>query len=557
IADLRMSGEATGDYYGNSISSAGDVNGDGFSDFISGANGFSSSVGRAYLYFGGLAPDTIPDVVMTGFEPLEAFGISVSSAGDINKDGYSDVLIGAYRNSGNTGKAYLYFGGASMNNVPDVTMKGETTNSYFGDYVSFANDINGDGFSDLIVGAYNYSSTRGRAFVFKGSAISVNPILLSVKDVPNDQGGIVNLKWSKSSLESYGNSNITNYLVYRSIPPGFNGYQWVQIADVTAVNFPFYYYDANTLIDSSSTSTGNTYFLIKARNGNTGEIWNSNILSGKSIDNLSPPMVSPFTASPVSNNVRLNWGKNPAQDLMNYLIFRSTSPNIDPNSEPIFATTTDSTYLDTSPLNGNYFYFIVAQDIHNNKSPVASAQSPKITLNMTMFIEGFYNAFSNSQVSDTITVYLRNQISPFVIADTAKAVLSANGSSELFFGNATTGYYYIVITHRNTVETWSANPVSMTIGSSMNFDFSNDASQAFGNNMLQVDTSPVRFAVYSGDVNKDGIVDVADAGLIDNDVFSFISGYVVTDLNGDEFVDLSDFAIADNNLFNFIGMVRP
>jgi hypothetical protein len=72
-----------------------------------------------------------------------------------------------------------------------------------------------------------------------------------------------------------------------------------------------------------------------------------------------------------------------------------------------------------------------------------------------------------------------------------------------------------------------------------------------------VDASPVRFAIYSGDVNQDGTVDATDVSAIDNAANNFLSGYVATDLTGDNFVDGTDFAIADNNAANFVSAIRP
>ncbi|MEZ4823393.1 MAG: FG-GAP repeat protein [Ignavibacteria bacterium] len=69
------------------------------------------------------------------------------TAGDMNGDGFSDIVVGAQSNTSNTGKAYIYFGGVSMNNVADAVITGEGTNNYLGYSVSYAGDVNGDGYS--------------------------------------------------------------------------------------------------------------------------------------------------------------------------------------------------------------------------------------------------------------------------------------------------------------------------------------------------------------------------------------------------------------------------
>jgi hypothetical protein len=97
----------------------------------------------------------------------------------------------------------------------------------------------------------------------------------------------------------------------------------------------------------------------------------------------------------------------------------------------------------------------------------------------------------------------------------------------------------------------------MTPGSTVNYDFTNAASQSFGDNMKQVDSSPVRYAIYSGDENLDGNIDVSDIVDIYNDLLNGTSGYVKTDVNGDYFVDVSDLLIAYNNSLNVIIMITP
>jgi hypothetical protein len=172
IADVILTGEADFDNFGISVASAGDVNHDGFSDVIVGG----SAAGRAYVYFGGANMDNISDVNFTGDPGFDLFGYSLSLAGDVNHDGFSDVIIGAsWNNAGGTlaGRAYLYFGGASMDNSADVIFTGEPSGDGFGVSVASAGDVNQDGFSDMIVGAYLNDaggSDAGRAYLYFGGA---------------------------------------------------------------------------------------------------------------------------------------------------------------------------------------------------------------------------------------------------------------------------------------------------------------------------------------------------------------------------------------------------
>ena len=129
--------------FGQSVSDAGDLNSDGFDDIIIGAVGYPYLIGKAFIYFGGPVIETIPDLVLTNGEYF--FGGSVSKAGDVNGDGYSDVIVGVghYAFSFN-GQVSVYFGGQNMDNIPDVVIP------QGGKSVSTAGDVNGDGYSDVI-----------------------------------------------------------------------------------------------------------------------------------------------------------------------------------------------------------------------------------------------------------------------------------------------------------------------------------------------------------------------------------------------------------------------
>jgi hypothetical protein len=170
-------GEYTGDNFGCSVAWVGDVNGDGYDDVLIGAFRYPeiASVGQAYLYFGGPSIDSVADLVITP-PPGGAgwFGISVASAGDFNGDGDPDFIIGAQQ-SGYEGKAFIYYGGPSFDAAPDFTLTGESTGAItaFGASVASAGDVNDDGFGDVIVGAPWYpggGNKPGRAYVFFGGA---------------------------------------------------------------------------------------------------------------------------------------------------------------------------------------------------------------------------------------------------------------------------------------------------------------------------------------------------------------------------------------------------
>lgn len=177
-----------------------------------------------------------------------------------------------------------------------------------------------------------------------------------------------------------------------------------------------------------------------------------------------------------------------------------------------------------------------------------------LILNLTVLIQGFYDPITNKMVPDTVRVYLRSASSPYAIVDSAKSILDSNRTGNFSFSNAVNSVpYYIVIKHRNGLETWSATGNSFTSGQ-LTYDFTTSASQAYGNNLLLKGS---KYTIYSGDVDQDGTIDASDLSLIDNDAFNFVAGYMNTDVNGDSFVDATDLSIVDNNVFNGIILLRP
>jgi hypothetical protein len=209
---FRIVGEAAGDSAGASVSSAGDVNGDGLDDLIMGALG-DGVAGAVYVVFGSetrASSVNLDDVALgtggikiIGEVSQDEAGISVASAGDVDGDGFEDLIIGSRMNDAggaNSGAAYVVFGSETpptLINLSDVALGtggfkviGEVAGDQAGRTVSSAGDVNGDGFSDLIIGAkYNAAGggDAGAAYVVFGSGSPVAAVNLT--DVALGTGG--------------------------------------------------------------------------------------------------------------------------------------------------------------------------------------------------------------------------------------------------------------------------------------------------------------------------------------------------------------------------------
>jgi hypothetical protein len=171
--------------FGAGVSTAGDVNGDGFSDVIVGASMYDGTLtnsGAAFLYGGGdsgLAQE--PVWFVEGEGETSIFGYRVAGVGDLNGDGYTDVMVGAGFYEGglgdHQGKVYLYYGSASWpSSSPDWTFTGELAQAYTGMSISAAGDVNGDGFGDVIFNARDYDdpyADAGKVYVFYGSETGI------------------------------------------------------------------------------------------------------------------------------------------------------------------------------------------------------------------------------------------------------------------------------------------------------------------------------------------------------------------------------------------------
>ncbi|MFQ5606686.1 MAG: FG-GAP-like repeat-containing protein [Candidatus Zixiibacteriota bacterium] len=181
LPDTTYTGEAAYDYFGRAVSGAGDVDNDGYDDLIMGSRGSGGRPGRAYVYSGKTRALLH---TFNGETTHDWFGFSLSGAGDVNKDGYADVIVGAWTDN----RAYVFSG---QTGLTLYTFTSLGVNSNFGYSVSGAGDVDNDGYADVIVGAYSSDeggNNAGRAYVYSGQTGS--PLHTFTGEAANDWFGL-------------------------------------------------------------------------------------------------------------------------------------------------------------------------------------------------------------------------------------------------------------------------------------------------------------------------------------------------------------------------------
>ncbi|MCF2506232.1 FG-GAP-like repeat-containing protein, partial [Dyadobacter sp. CY107] len=150
---------------GADVSRAGDINGDGYMDIIVGASHYSSgqyTEGAFFIYYGSQGGVNISPTIIDSNVENSFFGSCISTAGDVNGDGYSDILVGAlgYSNDqANEGAVFVYLGSISgIDKTYSFKLEGNQESAFLGNSVSGAGDVNGDGYSDIIMGAHQHDN---------------------------------------------------------------------------------------------------------------------------------------------------------------------------------------------------------------------------------------------------------------------------------------------------------------------------------------------------------------------------------------------------------------
>jgi len=207
-------------------------------------------------------------------------------------------------------------------------------------------------------------------------------------------------------------------------------------------------------------------------------------------------------------------------------------------------------------------------DLPTENFYINGSVSSNRTLNVKTYLQGLYNNLTHSMdqarnavapqfsgnTADQVSVEIHDAANYSHIFYTASGVnLSTTGQVSATIPAGYNGQYYVTIRHRNSIETTSALPVSLS-GSITGYSF-DAAAKAYGNNMVQA--SDGAWMIYAGDVTQDGIIDGSDMAPVDNLASSFASGYIPEDCNGDGLIDGDDLSIVDNNAALFIGSKTP
>jgi hypothetical protein len=246
------------------------------------------------------------------------------------------------------------------------------------------------------------------------------PTLFAAKDVPNDQGGRVRLEWYASSRDQLNQGVISKYTIWRGIdqsmyanalaagvpeakatdpatnfsgrmvrhdrPQGLD-YFWELIGTQNAAYRYAYSFTAATTFDSTATNSATHRFQILAHGFNGGLPsdlinWPSNILSGRSVDNIAPPPPLFLAAQRVGNDVNLKWNGVHVADLDKYTVYRATSTGVTPVASDFLASDKDTLLIDSSaPTSVALYYIVTATDTHDNQGAKSNEASVAATTN--------------------------------------------------------------------------------------------------------------------------------------------------------------------------------
>jgi hypothetical protein len=426
-----------------------------------------------------------------------------------------------------------------------------TTGGVFGIYSSLSNSakIHSNQIYDITNTALN--SLSGGIWVSSGSGIEIYNNFISEINAPNstNANGVIGINITNTT------ANSTVGIYYNSVYLNAAGGSTFGSSGIS--------------VTSSATSTSGALTMMDnilinlSSPGSTSGVTTAFRRSSTNLGNFASSDYNDFySGTPSANRLIFFDGTNSDQTLAQYQA--RVSPN-DANSKSVAVNFVNAVTGDLhltgasigdidlagTPVSG--ITTDIDGTIRSATTPYKGADesTPFVfpTLNLTLNLEAC------SPMQDTVAVLIRNTTAPYAVIDSLTGYLSPSGTVSISYPNAANGVsYYIVVRHRNSIETWSKSGGEMFTANILNYDFTSSLSQAYDNNQVLVGSE---YSIYTGDPNQDGIVDLSDLVLISNDASNFTTGYAVTDLNCNSIVDLTDLIFCQNNSSIFVSVKKP
>jgi hypothetical protein len=236
------------------------------------------------------------------------------------------------------------------------------------------------------------------------------PAFSAIQDVPMDQGGRIHVQWHRSRLDTWPNTEITHYSVWRRLPqlsidvlwadaeaggpPDIliesggkiirftdEGYSWEWIGDTPARHFANYTMTVESLYDSAGTTPGWQCFMVSAHTELSYIYYDSAVDSGYSVDNIAPGQPLSLAGEAVSGppGLELTWDPNTEADLSHYAVYRENFEGFVPGPGNLVGTTADTTLTDGFSGWPYSYYKVSAVDIHGNESGYSQFSYEQIT----------------------------------------------------------------------------------------------------------------------------------------------------------------------------------
>ncbi len=483
--------------------------------------------------------------------------------------------------------------GASYFNVNTATLSVSginTISSY--EYRCFTSNCNGNNTAISNTAYLNLNTLPPDAGIISGNALvcqGENNVVYRVNPIPNATSTIWNLPSDVSGIIS-GDSITVNFgltAISGNISvKGVNACGEGNSSDKTVVVNPLPA-KAQNITGSDSVCQGQQSVVYTVAPINNSSFYSWTLPNGASGISLNEMISVNFDLLATSGNITVK-GQNSCGDgeMLDKVVTVNPLPVANAGSD-IAACAGDTILLQAfggntyqwnngvfqgipfvAEISNNYIVWVSNQYNCSKSDTIAVTIDTKLLI-VNVILEGLYahntsmnNALNgnkqpqwgNSEIADKIIIELRDTSPPYPIVQTLNAYLSVNGEIKSYVNCNNNALYYIVLKHRNHLETWSAIPVAFG-GDTIVYSFIDADSKAFASNQKQV--SAGIFALLVGDLNQDEVIDISDLVNLDIDLSLGSLGYLVNDLNGDGVVDLSDLVAIDENLIVGAVVYKP